>query len=117
MDPRFQIRKVDYTADHQGFHPILNQLPPALPADSPIVAAAKERHYQQYAAIANSHQAAPHVVAVPLDSVSVHNAKLKHYNLYQQIAEEHARIGAEQKALELAAAATQEPQYENNHYP
>ena len=108
VDPRHQIRTVDYIADKQGFHPILNRNPIAIPLDSPVVAAAKQRHIQQYNAIAHSHQVAPNVVVVPVDSVSVHNAKVKHYNLYQQIAAEHARIAAERKVLETE---TVEPHY------
>lgn len=63
MDPSFQIRKVDYVADQNGFHPILNKNAPALPNDTPVVAAAKERHLVQYARIADQHQ---HVAQVKL---------------------------------------------------
>ncbi|KAK4878146.1 hypothetical protein RN001_010652 [Aquatica leii] len=101
VDPRHQIRTVEYVADKDGFRPVLNKNPLPIPLDTPIVALAKQQHLQQYDAIAQSHQVAPALIRVPLDSVSVHNAKLKHFNLYQQIAEEHARIAAERKALEV----------------
>lgn len=92
VDPRYQIRTVQYTADKNGFHPILNNQPPPLPRDSPVVAAAKQAHLQQYAAIADAN--AGHIV-VPVDTVAVARAKNKHFNLYEKIAQEHARIAAE----------------------
>lgn len=107
---------MDYVADKEGFHPVLNYNPSPLPADTPVVAAAKERHLQQYSAIANSHQFAPGVV-VPADSVAVHNAKARHFDLYQKIAAQHAQLAAELKAQELAAAATADPNHiEDQHY-
>ncbi|XP_049839926.1 uncharacterized protein LOC126284805 [Schistocerca gregaria] len=52
IDPRYQVRTVEYTADKQGFHPIVS-----LPvADTPTVAAAKQKHAEQYARIAAEHQ-------------------------------------------------------------
>ncbi|KAF2883358.1 hypothetical protein ILUMI_22803 [Ignelater luminosus] len=116
VDPKYKIRTVDYIADKQGFHPVLSDNPPPLPADTPVVAAAKERHFQQYSAIANSHQSAPGVVAVPADSVAVHKAKARHFDLYQKIAAQHAQLAAELQAQELAAAATADPNHiEDQH--
>nr|AEE61453.1 unknown [Dendroctonus ponderosae] len=102
VDPSFQIRKVDYIADHNGFHPVLNKNAPALPNDTPVVAAAKERHLVQYARIADQHQHVAQGVVVPQDSNAVEYAKNKHLYLFQKIAEEHARIAAEREALKLA---------------
>ncbi|KAF5292061.1 hypothetical protein FQR65_LT11327 [Abscondita terminalis] len=104
VDPRHQIRTVEYVADKNGFHPILNKNPSPVPADTPIVALAKQKHLQQYNEIAHTHQIAPGLARVPVDSASVHHAKIKHLNLFQKIAEEHARIAAERQALELATA-------------
>ncbi|XP_018333700.1 cuticle protein 6 [Agrilus planipennis] len=101
VDPRFKIRTVEYVADKDGFHPHLNQVPPPLPADSPVVAAAKQRHLVQYAAIANSHQSPQENVVLPGDTAAVENAKLKHFKLYNKIAEEHARLSAETAAREI----------------
>lgn len=92
MDPRYQIRTVQYTADKNGFHPVLNRQPPPLPRDSPVVAAAKRAHLRQFAAIADGNTG--HVV-VPADTEAVERAKNTHFNLYDTIAREHARIAAE----------------------
>ncbi|XP_019866096.1 larval cuticle protein A2B [Aethina tumida] len=105
VDPRHQIRTVEYVADKNGFHPVLNKNPPPLPKDSAAVAQAKEKHLLQYAAIAASHQVQPNSVLVPVDSAAVQYAKNKHLSLFQKIAEEHARIAEERKALELAEEA------------
>lgn len=45
VDPRHEIRTVEYTADKNGFHPILN-IPPAI--DTPAVAAARSRHFELF---------------------------------------------------------------------
>ncbi|KAF5286592.1 hypothetical protein FQA39_LY16275 [Lamprigera yunnana] len=104
VDPRHQIRTVDYVADKDGFHPVLNRGQLPIPLDTPVVALAKQKHLQQYNAIAHSHQAAPGVENLPRDSASVHNAKVKHFTLYDKIAQEHAKIAAERKAFELETA-------------
>lgn len=104
VDPSFKIRKVDYVADQNGFHPVSNQDAPSVPNDTPIVAAAKERHLAQYARIADAHQSLPEAT-VPLDSHAVQFAKSKHLTLFQKIAEEHAKIAAEREALKLAEEA------------
>jgi len=62
VDPSFKIRKVDYIADENGFHPVLNYAASALPKDTPVVAAAKERHLVQFSRIASQHQQLPEVV-------------------------------------------------------
>lgn len=64
-----------------------------------MVAAAKQAHLQQFAAIADAN--AGHIV-VPADTIAVEKAKNKHFSLYQKIAEEHARIAAE-RAQKTAA--------------
>ncbi|XP_063227864.1 cuticle protein 16.8 isoform X2 [Bacillus rossius redtenbacheri] len=51
VDPRFQVRQVDYVADEQGFHPVLSN--PV--ADTPVVAGAKLRHEQLFQSIAAEH--------------------------------------------------------------
>lgn len=55
MDPSQKVRKVDYVADKDGFHPTLSDAPPEHPADSESVAKAKTRHFQLYAKIAEEH--------------------------------------------------------------
>ncbi|XP_066260901.1 cuticle protein 19.8-like [Euwallacea similis] len=98
VDPTFKIRKVDYIADKTGFHPVLNHNVPALPQDTPVVAAAKQRHLIQYSRIASRHQQLPEVV-VPADTKAVQFAKNRHLSLFQKIEEEHARIAAERATL------------------
>lgn len=78
-----------------------------LPVDSPVVAAAKNKHLNLYASIANAHHAGVINAPLPSDSASVAHAKAKHYDLYQKIAEQHAQIAAER----AAEAATAEPNY------
>lgn len=51
VDPRYQVRTVEYVADAQGFHPVLSN--PV--ADTPTVAAAKAQHADLYARIAAEH--------------------------------------------------------------
>lgn len=108
IDPKYQIRTVEYTADKNGFHPILSHSPAPLPLDTPVVAAAKHRHLAQFARIANVRNPG-NVVAVPRDSVAVSRAKDKHFSLYEKIAKEHARIAAEQEAENLAKEGTGRP--------
>lgn len=60
MDPNNKLRTVDYIADKQGFHPFLNEEPPAHPSDSEAVARAKDRHYHLYNKIAEEHQQHQH---------------------------------------------------------
>ncbi|XP_072382359.1 uncharacterized protein [Diabrotica undecimpunctata] len=98
VDPKFRIRKVDYVADKDGFHVTSNDDVPALPSDTPVVAAAKINHLRKYAAIADAQQASPVQVFVPADTVAVQYAKNKHLSLYEKIAADHARIAAELEA-------------------
>lgn len=105
VDPNHRIRTVEYVADKQGFHPVTNQHVPDLPSDTPVVAAAKERHLLKFNAIKQAHEVAPGTVLVPSDTVAVEYAKNKHFALYQKIAEEHARMAAELEALERAKKA------------
>ncbi|PSN39780.1 hypothetical protein C0J52_15315 [Blattella germanica] len=51
VDPRHQVRTVEYVADEHGFHPVLSN--PV--ADTPTVAAAKAKHADLYARIAAEH--------------------------------------------------------------
>lgn len=64
-----------------------------------MVAAAKQAHLQQFAAIADAN--AGHVV-VPLDTEAVARAKNTHFSLYEKIAQEHARIAAERASEKTA---------------
>ncbi|XP_056640128.1 uncharacterized protein LOC130447366 [Diorhabda sublineata] len=98
VDPRHKIRKVEYTADKYGFHPITNDNVPDLPSDTPIVAAAKVNHLQKYAAIVQEQQSAPNHIKFPSDTPEVQYAKNKHLALFQAIAAEHARLATEQEA-------------------
>ncbi|CAG9861674.1 unnamed protein product [Phyllotreta striolata] len=98
VDPRHQIRTVDYIADKNGFHPVTNYHVPDLPSDTPAVAAAKARHLLRYAAIAHQHQEAPNRAPTPVDTAAVRYAKSKHLALFEKIAAEHARLAAEAEA-------------------
>nr|XP_023022528.1 cuticle protein 18.6 isoform X2 [Leptinotarsa decemlineata] len=106
VDPRQQIRTVEYIADKNGFRQISNQNVPDLPTDTPVVAAAKLKHLQKFSAIAQSNQVAPSQVVLPVDTKAVQFAKNKHFSLYQQIADEHARMAAELEALKRAEEAS-----------
>ncbi|XP_055676772.1 larval cuticle protein LCP-17 [Lutzomyia longipalpis] len=111
VDPRLQVRTVEYVADQYGFHPILSHEPQG-PVETEAVQKAAQRHFSLYNRIAEAH--AHHdpnlqVVAVPRDSAAVAHAKEKHLSLYEKIAAEHARIGAEQEAQRLAFEATSVP--------
>lgn len=92
MDPRLQIRTVEYVADKTGFHPHLDRTPPPVPSDTPVVAAAKRQHLRQYEKIAASQQRG---VVTPHDTVAVEEAKARHFALFERIAAEHAHIAAE----------------------
>uniref|UniRef100_A0A8W7PSI4 Uncharacterized protein n=1 Tax=Anopheles coluzzii TaxID=1518534 RepID=A0A8W7PSI4_ANOCL len=109
VDPRNQVRTVEYTADSHGFYPVLSHLP-ATPQQTEAVARAQEKHFALYAKIAQEHADAHSGRAVepklPKDTVAVAKAKDRHFSLYEKIAQEHARIGAEQEAARLAFEAT-----------
>ncbi|XP_059046922.1 cuticle protein 16.8-like [Achroia grisella] len=102
VDPRQKVRTVDYIADKEGFHPILNDAPPEHPADSESVAQAKDKHYRLYAKIAEEHAHQPHPLgdSTPRQSAAVALASAKHAQLFKVIAEQHARIAAEREALQ-----------------
>ncbi|KAL4719286.1 hypothetical protein ACJJTC_005159 [Scirpophaga incertulas] len=102
VDPRHQVRTVNYVADKEGFHPILSETPPDHPADSEAVARAKDKHYQLYAQIAQDHNEHPYPdgSSVPRQSAAVAAAAAKHAQLFRVIAEQHARIAAEREQLE-----------------
>lgn len=51
VDPRYQVRTVEYVADKHGFHPLLSN--PV--ADTPTVAAAKQKHAELFEKIAQDH--------------------------------------------------------------
>lgn len=72
-----------------------------------MVAHAKEKHLQKYAAIAEANLLPPQNAPVPADTAAVQHAKDKHFYLYQKIAEEHARMAAELEALKQAEEARQ----------
>ncbi|ALC42240.1 Cpr57A [Drosophila busckii] len=118
VDPRHQVRTVQYVADENGFHP---QLSHKL-EDSAAVKAAKERHFAAYNRIAQEHAAglAPGqaaIAAAPHASAAVVRATQKHLNAFERIAAEHAAIGAQQEAQRLALAAqTAHTDYENGQY-
>ncbi|XP_052889540.1 cuticle protein 8 [Anopheles moucheti] len=109
VDPRNQVRTVEYTADSHGFYPVLSHLPKT-PQQTEAVALAQQKHYALYAKIAQEHADAHSGLTaepkLPKDTVAVAKAKDRHLSLYEKIAQEHARIGAEQEAQRLAFEAT-----------
>ncbi|XP_037951812.1 uncharacterized protein LOC119682444 [Teleopsis dalmanni] len=117
VDPKNQLRTVQYVADENGFHP---QLSHEL-EDSESVKLAKQKHFALYNKIAQEHANELHhqaaAVAGPQDSEAVVRATNKHLSLFERIAAEHAAIGAqheaERKALEAAGAydQTEDGQY------
>lgn len=54
IDPRQEIRSVEYVADEHGFRPILSH-PQAEPEQTEAVKLATHRHIQQFNRIAESH--------------------------------------------------------------
>ncbi|XP_072934699.1 uncharacterized protein [Epargyreus clarus] len=102
VDPRQQVRTVEYIADKDGFHPSLSDIPPEHPSDSESVARAKDKHFQLYAKIAEEHATHPHPdeISVPRQSAAVAAAAARHTELFRVIAEQHARIAAEREALQ-----------------
>ncbi|XP_023165070.1 cuticle protein 7 [Drosophila hydei] len=117
VDPKNQVRTVQYVADEHGFHPQLShQL-----EDSAAVKAAKQKHLAAYNRIAQEHAShipgqAP-VAAAPHGSAAVIHATQKHLNAFERIAAEHAAIGAQQEAQRLALAAQSEhSEIDNGQY-
>ncbi|GAB0097467.1 uncharacterized protein DMENIID0001_131040 [Sergentomyia squamirostris] len=118
VDPRHQVRTVEYVADQYGFHPILSHEPKG-PVETEAVQRAAERHHALYSRIAHAHATYdPHLqpVVSPRESAAVIHAKEKHFSLYEKIAAEHARIGAEQEAQRLAFEATSLPNEIDEHH-
>ncbi|XP_058116634.1 cuticle protein 8 [Anopheles ziemanni] len=117
VDPRNQVRTVEYTADSNGFYPVLSHLPKTT-QQTEAVALAEQKHYALYAKIAQEHADAHSGLVVepklPKDTVAVAKAKDRHLSLYEKIAQDHARIGAEQEAQRLAFEATS-LKYEEEH--
>ncbi|EZA49209.1 hypothetical protein X777_12618 [Ooceraea biroi] len=107
IDPKYKVRTVNYTADKDGFHPVLINFEDSFvqPADSEAVRLAKEKHLQLYQRIAEAN-ARNIPVNLPRDSVSVARAKDKHNELYHKIAEQHMAIAAQREAERLAYEAT-----------
>ncbi|XP_055601626.1 uncharacterized protein LOC129750646 [Uranotaenia lowii] len=110
VDPRNQVRTVEYVADAHGFYPQLSHLPKS-PQQTEAVQRAADRHMALYAKIA-AERANPHQpvieASLPRDTVAVSKAKDRHFTLYEKIAQEHARIAAEREAERLAFEATSE---------
>ncbi|XP_043641512.1 cuticle protein 8 [Drosophila teissieri] len=108
VDPKNQVRTVQYVADEHGFHP---QLSHKL-EDSAAVQAAKQRHFAAYNRIAQEHaNHTPGQVALdnaPHASAAVAHATQKHLSAFERIAAEHAAIGRQQEAQRLALAAQSE---------
>lgn len=108
VDPRQQIRTVEYVADKTGFYPTLSHQP-QVAQQTEAVRKATENHLHLYNRIAerNSHPAAEVSPATaPRQSAAVAHATDRHLSLYEQIAADHARIGAEHEAARLAFEAT-----------
>ncbi|XP_055325456.1 uncharacterized protein LOC129579403 [Sitodiplosis mosellana] len=105
VDPRNEIRSVEYTADKYGFHPVLSHQDDA-PHQSEAVKQATIRHFEQYNRIAE--QNANGNIVVPSDSAAVARAKDRHFTLFEQIAQEHQRLGAELEAKRALFESTSE---------
>lgn len=104
VDPRQQIRTVEYVADKTGFYPTLSHQPEHTEA----VRKATENHIHLYNRIAerNSQPAVVTSANQPRQSEAVARATDKHLSLFEKIAEDHRRIGAEHEAARLAFEAT-----------
>lgn len=111
VDPRNQVRTVEYIADAHGFYPRLSHVPKA-PEQTAAVQRATNKHHALYAKIAeeraNPHHPAVQEASLPRDTVAVSKAKDRHFTLYEKIAHEHAQIAAQREAERLAFEATSE---------
>ncbi|XP_043494684.1 cuticle protein 16.8 [Polistes fuscatus] len=107
VDPKYKVRRIEYVADQNGFHPSLINYEDTLrqPVDSEAVKLAKERHFRLYEKLAEAN-ARDVAINIPRDTASVMKAKDKHLQLYQKIAEEHAAIASQRKAERAAYEAT-----------
>lgn len=120
VDPRNVVRTVDYTADRDGFHPVLSHPQALLPTDSEAVAKEKEKHLSLYARIAEQHATNPHPGAgppalLPVQSEAVAKATNRHYDLFSRIAEQHHQIGVQREAERQAFEATSEQNINELH--
>ncbi|XP_030387358.1 cuticle protein 8 [Scaptodrosophila lebanonensis] len=108
VDPKNQVRTVQYVADENGFHPKLSHEL----EDSEAVKAAKRKHLALYHRIAQEHASQTpgqaSLAAAPHASAAVVHATNKHLSEFERIAAEHAAIGAAQEAQRLALAAQSE---------
>ncbi|CRL00159.1 CLUMA_CG013435, isoform A [Clunio marinus] len=114
VDPRNQVRTVEYTADENGFYPQLSHQP----QNTKAVDLATNRHLELYNKIAERNSDPNYVQGggVPKDSEAVAYAKQKHLSLFEKIAAEHARLGEEQLAQRLAFEATSIRNDEESNY-
>nr|QGT33392.1 cuticular protein 39 [Microplitis mediator] len=112
IDPKFKIRTIHYTADKNGFHPILKNFEDvqAQPQDSEAVRLEKEKHHRLYEKIANSNANPDNLISnLPRDTASVARAKNHHFELFKKIAAEHEAIAQQREAERLAFEATSVP--------
>lgn len=105
VDPRNQLRTVQYVADEHGFHPQLSHEQ----EDTEAVKQAKRKHFALYNRIAQEHAAegvngAPNAAyaAGPRNTEAVAYATHKHLSEFERIAAEHARMRAELEAQRLS---------------
>ncbi|XP_054738283.1 uncharacterized protein LOC129244586 [Anastrepha obliqua] len=105
VDPKNQLRTVQYVADKNGFHPQLSHEQ----EDTEAVKQAKQKHFSLYNRIAQEHaaeggQAGLHnaYAAGPRNTEAVAYATHKHLSEYERIAAEHARMRAELEAQRLS---------------
>lgn len=113
VDPRQQIRTVEYVADKTGFYPTLSHEPQHTEA----VRKATENHINLYNHIAERNSHGPAAVVVPRQSEAVARATDKHLSLFEKIAADHQRIGAEHEAARLAFEATSVRYDEDQYVP
>ncbi|XP_036334112.1 uncharacterized protein LOC118744846 [Rhagoletis pomonella] len=103
VDPKNQLRTVQYVADKHGFHPQLSHEQ----EDTEAVKQAKRKHFALYNRIAQEHAAdgghGGHeaYAAGPRNTEAVAYATHKHLSEYERIAAEHARMRAELEAQRL----------------
>lgn len=132
IDPRGELRSVEYVADEHGFYPTLSHENNG-PHESDAVKLATQRHFELYNRIAAQHQNPEVIVSEffgnlclfsikafgffhffyfkksgPRETVAVEKAKQKHFTLFEKIAAEHAQIAAQREAERIAFEATSE---------
>jgi len=100
VDPRQQIRTVEYVADKSGFYPLLSH-PVLPPQQSEAVRKATDNHNRLYNQIAEQHaHGNGEGFFSPSDTKAVAYAKQKHLNAFERIAAEHAQIAEERRIAE-----------------